>query len=224
MASDEVEGALRARRSIRRYTDEPVSEEVVRQILDEARWAPSWRNMQAWRVWVVTGRPLARFKETFGQSMSRDAPACPDIPMTTQWPPEYMARAERLMNERTAFVAASGEPVDTPEEAKARVADLFGAPCMLVFGVDARIAEAYATFDTGLLVQSVCLAAHGRGLGTCIMATPVRHCAALREVVPEHEDTRFVVVVALGHPVADAAINHFARERAELDEFVRWVS
>ena len=41
--------AIRARRSIRRYTDEPLRKEDVARILEAGRWAPSGRNNQAWR-------------------------------------------------------------------------------------------------------------------------------------------------------------------------------
>ena len=41
--------ALHERRSIRKYTDEPVSREVLLQILDAGRWAPSGKNNQPWK-------------------------------------------------------------------------------------------------------------------------------------------------------------------------------
>ena len=61
----EFESVVRGRRSIRAYTDQPVPDDLVREILDEARWAPSSRNTQAWSVWVVTGEALERFKAAF---------------------------------------------------------------------------------------------------------------------------------------------------------------
>lgn len=50
----EVLQAIRGRRSIRRYTDRPVSKEVLETLLDAARWAPSGGNQQRWRFIVVT--------------------------------------------------------------------------------------------------------------------------------------------------------------------------
>lgn len=35
-----------SRRSVRRYTDQPVSDEVLKNIVGAARFAPSWRNSQ----------------------------------------------------------------------------------------------------------------------------------------------------------------------------------
>ena len=46
--------AIRGRRSIRRYQDRPVEWEKIAQVLDAARLAPSWKNMQCWRFLVLT--------------------------------------------------------------------------------------------------------------------------------------------------------------------------
>jgi nitroreductase len=45
--------AISGRRSIRKYTARPVEPEKVRQVLNAARLAPSWKNMQCWRFLVL---------------------------------------------------------------------------------------------------------------------------------------------------------------------------
>ncbi|HJV36070.1 nitroreductase family protein [Geomonas sp.] len=46
---------VRDRRSIRKYQDRPVEWEKIEQLLDAARLAPSWKNMQCWRFLVLNG-------------------------------------------------------------------------------------------------------------------------------------------------------------------------
>ncbi len=46
--------AIETRRSIRRFTDQPVEPEKIKTILDAARKAPSWTNGQCWHFIVVT--------------------------------------------------------------------------------------------------------------------------------------------------------------------------
>jgi len=55
MSTDEnpVLRAIRDRRSIRRYTDEPVDERELTAILEAGRWAPSGLNNQPWRFLVI---------------------------------------------------------------------------------------------------------------------------------------------------------------------------
>jgi nitroreductase len=52
---NQVLEAIRARRSIRRYTDAPLRGEDVSRILEAGRWAPSGRNNQAWRFLALQG-------------------------------------------------------------------------------------------------------------------------------------------------------------------------
>ena len=47
---------FRDRRSIRKYKDLPVEREKIEQLLDAARLAPSWKNLQCWRF-LVLARP-----------------------------------------------------------------------------------------------------------------------------------------------------------------------
>ena len=45
--------ALFERRSIRKYTDEPVTRDDITTILEAGRWAPSGLNNQPWRFMVI---------------------------------------------------------------------------------------------------------------------------------------------------------------------------
>lgn len=51
--------AIRTRRSVRKFLDRPVEPEKLQAVLEAARMAPSWANMQCWRF-VVVRDPRAR--------------------------------------------------------------------------------------------------------------------------------------------------------------------
>lgn len=44
---------IKSRRSIRKYDDKPVPEELLIQILESVRWAPSWANSQCWEIVII---------------------------------------------------------------------------------------------------------------------------------------------------------------------------
>lgn len=48
--------AIKTRRSIRKYQDRPVEEEKLKAVLESVQMAPSWANMQCWRLVVVKDR------------------------------------------------------------------------------------------------------------------------------------------------------------------------
>ena len=76
----ELDAVLRKRRSMRKYQpDRKVSREQVEEILKAATLAPSWKNSQTARYYVVMSDDmLKKVKETclpaFNQTNSKDAP------------------------------------------------------------------------------------------------------------------------------------------------------
>ena len=51
---------IKGRRSIRKFTSESVSEELIVNILEAGRWAPSGLNNQPWRFAVITDTGLMK--------------------------------------------------------------------------------------------------------------------------------------------------------------------
>ncbi len=49
---------IKSRRSVRKFTSEPVSDELTERILEAGRWAPSGLNNQPWRFAVITDSEL----------------------------------------------------------------------------------------------------------------------------------------------------------------------
>ncbi len=49
---------IKSRRSVRAFTDEQISKEVLEKIVDSARFSPSWKNGQIARYNVVTDRAV----------------------------------------------------------------------------------------------------------------------------------------------------------------------
>ena len=60
---------VQTRRSLRTYLDKPVEQEKLEYVLEAARLAPSWKNMQCWRFIVVEdAAERAALAECMGES------------------------------------------------------------------------------------------------------------------------------------------------------------
>lgn len=74
----ELQQALEKRRSIRQYLSKPVEEEKINELLYAASLAPSWKNSQVSRYYVVSGPDtLLKIKSAlaeFNQKNACDAP------------------------------------------------------------------------------------------------------------------------------------------------------
>jgi len=211
----ETSESIRGRRSVRVFLPDVPPPELVKSILDDARWAPSWGNSQAWHVYVLTGSALDMVKKAYVQFSREGAESPTDLEMPTraQWSERVLGR----MN-----LTPPGETWTPPPGPT--IWEMYGAPYLLLFAIDPNLVPHYACFDAGLLAENVCLAAHDKGLGTVIMAVAVRYPDVLRKAIPEASGKHFVVGVALGYPDPAAAQNTAPRARADLDELVSWVA
>ncbi len=65
----ELTEAIVERRSVRRFTDYYVTDDEIKELLEAARWAPSWGNGQVWEFIVVRGRDLIeKITGTYGKT------------------------------------------------------------------------------------------------------------------------------------------------------------
>lgn len=211
----QVSHAIRERRSTRAFLPEPVDAEMIGQILDLAKWAPSWANTQDWNVFVVTGEPLARIKAAMRAAVEKGAEPTPEIPFPPREWPEYLAA--RMNPRRPALEAQSRRSPDAGSSV------FYGAPCLILLAIDAALPPAYACLDAGAFAQTLCLAAEDRGFATCVMAMAVRFPGILHAEIPGSEGKRFVLGIALGLSDHLAVVNRGERNRIDTAEFVTFV-
>jgi len=58
----DVYEAVKSRRAVRGFKDEPVPREMLERVLSAAAWSPSGSNIQPWNTYVLTGTPLSELK------------------------------------------------------------------------------------------------------------------------------------------------------------------
>ena len=100
---------IKKRRSIRKYTDQPVTDEQIRQLLEAAMAAPSASNIQPWEFVVVRDPDLKRqLAQTHTWSyMAADAAAvfvvCGNERASHHWVEDASAATENLLLAVTAL-------------------------------------------------------------------------------------------------------------------------
>ena len=102
MSAREVIDLIKKRRSIRKYTDEPVSDEDIRIMLEAAMAAPSGSNIQPWEFVVVRDADLKQqLAETHQWSkMCSDAAVVFVVlgdPSTKHWIADTSAATQNLL-------------------------------------------------------------------------------------------------------------------------------
>jgi len=219
----DIVAAVKERRSIRKFRKEPVPEALIRDILEQARWSPSWGNTQSWEFYVITGEPLEAVKEANRRKIIEGVAPSPDIPMPLEWPDRMKARYMGVGKSVLTALDVARDDKESRSRYNADMFHLFDAPCLIIAVQDKSVSSRYALLDIGLILQTFCLLAHGKGLATCIMACAIAFPEVLRSIAKIPEDRTIVMGVVAGYPDEDAAINRFERQRASVDDFVSWV-
>jgi nitroreductase len=220
-----VDDAIISRHSIRAYLPKPVGDEIVSDILDVARRAPSGTNMQPWRVHVLTGekrrvvceRVVAAFDDpAVNAQHSEEYNYYPK-----QWFSPYIERRRTVGYALYALLGiAKGEKAKMHAQ-HARNFRFFDAPVGLVFTIDRRL-EIGSWLDYGMFLQNIMVAARARGLDTCPQAAFAQfHRILSAELeLPEHEQV--VCGMSLGYADMSAPENALISEREPVENFSRF--
>jgi nitroreductase len=192
---------LRTTGSIRTFSDEPVSDVILYAVLDDARFAPSGGNRQAWHVIVVKDTERRRALRDLYLDGWHDyiahvlAGLIPFSPLASD---EDRASA---LSKRDAAIALSkpdGFP-ETLDEVPVRL--VICADLTSLAATDRDLGRYQITGGASIypFVWSILLAAHVRGLGGVMTTIATRNEAGVRDVLDIPNDQIVASIVALGH-------------------------
>ena len=201
----ELEHAWRERRSIRAFKPEPLPRATIDRIFEAAQRAPSWCNVQPWRV-VVTEPPLTA--QLAGELVAAAKSQLPhaEVPFPLDYPPPYK-------DHRVACGVALYQAMGIARDDKAKRYDawlrnyaLFDAPHLAVVACDRRLGP-YAFVDVGVWLGYVLTAAQALGVDTCPMASVAAYPEALRARLPIAETDVILFGITFGHADEEAPAN-----------------
>lgn len=204
-----IESILRTRHSARAFKNEEISEGLIREIIADAQFAPSWCNSQPWKVYVVTGEAAKKMHETHKNNVVNKERAWTDVV-----PPQFEDDSwtkEEWVNMRAFFKAAdvSSDPADACEDKLGFLEASswnFHAPA-IVYITMPKNATMFSAYDIGAFGYGVTLAAHERGI-SCIPAYEfVRYPQEIRSVFDIPEDEAIFMGIGMGYAQEDADLN-----------------
>ncbi len=219
-----VSEALASRFTARAFLETPVGGDVLRDILDRARQAPSGGNLQPWHVWVIGGDEMKRFKALIRKRMETDPfgeGGEYDI-----YPPKlkepYRSRRFQCGEDLYATIDIAREDKAGRLAQFARNFDFFGAPAAFFFYLDRTMGPPQWS-DVGMFLQSIMLLARERGLHTCPQeAWSVWHKTA-GEFFAIPDELMMFCGMGIGHLDESQPINTLRTRRAPLEEIATFV-
>ena len=212
--------ALKKRTSIRQFTPEPVSDELLREIVGTAAWAPSGGNLQPWRIYVVNGESMTRLREFLKTRPPLEEPEYDMYPAGLVEP--YRSNRFAIGEQMYATMGIAREDKEARRRWFGNNNDFFGAPAALFCFMDRQMAGPQWS-DCGMYLQSLMLLAVEKGLSTCPQEYwSLRH-GAITEFVGAPENEMLFCGVAIGHADATHPVNGLRSERMPLDMWAKFV-
>lgn len=181
---EEFRKVVRSRRSVRRFTDEPVPEQVLDDCLELATLAPNSSNLQPWEFFVVRTPDLkAKLAEAcLGQNAAKTAPALivvvarPDTwrqhsqMALEQWPEETMPGIVEKYYSKIAPLHYNQGPFGLFGAAKKAAGLFVGLTRPVPRGpYSLNEMKIWATKSTALAAENLMLALRAHGYDSCPM-------------------------------------------------------
>ena len=215
-----VTEALKARTSVRAFSDKPVGECTVHELLEAARWSPSGGNLQPWKVIVVAGAQrdaVARLASTtIMENPAGEADEYPIYPKGLGEP--YRSRRYEVGEAMYVLLGIPKEDRAARLQWVIRNFEFFGAPVGLFFVIERSMGHGQWA-HLGMFMQSLALVAQEAGLATCMQES----WGMVRKTLHRHfeltDDQVIYCGMALGYGDSDEAVNTLRTARAEVGEF-----
>lgn len=221
-----VDTAIMTRRSLRAFLPTPVPRDVIEDILRVASRSPSGTNTQPWKVYVLTGEAKA--------DLSRKILAAHDDPeerathrdeydyYPTEWKSPFIDRRRKVGWDLYGLLGIAKTDKARMHAQHGRNYEFFGAPVGLMFTID-RVMQQGSWLDYGMFLQSVMVAARGRGLDTCPQAAFMQFHRIIAAHVGIPDNEQLVCGMSLGHADPDAVENTLVTEREPIGGFTRFL-
>ena len=218
------EQVVSSRQSVRGYKKDVVPRELIEDIINLARRAPSSMNTQPWHVHVVTGVALDEVRTRNMEEMLAGAEPKRDINSHKEYEGVHRFRQVAIAKKLFAAMGIAREDKDKRQDWVMRGFRQFDAPVSLVLTYDRNLDPgAVVHFDLGALCYGIVLAAWDRGLGTVINGQGIMRSDIVREVANIPEDQIIMTCIAMGYPDDSFAANGVRADREEPADFVRYV-
>lgn len=203
---------ISSRKSIRRYTEDPIPDEILDKILEAARWAPSGENEQPWKLIVVkdpeTKKEIGEISK-IGTGQRMTAEYC-----LGQLQPRFKDIEDEEKKESLMKFLCSGEVSAFPSK----------APVLVVV-----VGSLHGMFDTpydlSACIENMLLEAHSLGVGACWIHGPavyprmVEKLKILLKIPVGMGEYKVLSIVSFGWP---HGTRKHPRPKKALEEIVYW--
>lgn len=215
-----VTEAVAARRSIRSFLDTPVSDSLLRELLEKAARAPSGGNVQPWQVRVINGTRTHDFLAYLQNQEMREQPAYDIYPKDL--PSPYRDSRFKVGEDMYGLLGIPREDKAARFAHLARNYEFFGAPAAFFCLIDKTMGPPQWS-DLGMFLQTFMLLAQEAGIDTCAQEAWATRPKAVTSFLQTPDNLMLFCGMAIGYRNPEAPVNTLVSDRMPLESWATFV-
>ena len=230
MDDSTVDEVINARKSVRAFTSELPSRQLIQHILEVASRAPSGVNTQPWKVYVLEGKVRNELCEKVCEAyevVSKNPELEKEFQEAYSYYPEkwFSPYIDRRRENGWSLYGLLG--IEKGEKEKMflqhqRNFKFFDAPVGLFFTIHKDLGTG-SILDYGMFLQNVMISAQSHGLSTCPQAAWNKFSKIILPRIGASADEMLVCGMAIGYADKADRVNTFQTPRAKAEEFINWL-
>mgnify|MGYP001045741866 CR=1 FL=1 len=199
-----IDRVIANRYSCRSFSERSVSQRLIEEVLEVARFAPSGANIQPWHVYALAGERKLQVSAALlkAHQMAGDQHVSEYKYYANDLPLPYLNRRHEFGRLFYGSLGIAQTDMEGRANQTATNYMFFGAPVGLIITMDRRL-EAGSFIDMGMFIQSVMLALVGRGLHSCPQETFAKYHKILRPLLSIPDEQFVVCGLSVGYAEHD---------------------
>lgn len=216
----EVSEAVNSRQSIRAFTDQEVSDELIQRLLEKSARAASGGNLQPWKIFVINNETMINFLKFQEDWTDPETPAYDIYPENLSEP--YKTSRYEVGSEMYSILDIDRDDKEGRFKQMLENFKFFGAPSAFFCFVDRQMGRPQWS-DLGMFLQNFMLLAKEVGLDTCPQEAWAIKQESVTAFVKAPDELMLFCGMAIGYRDDEAKINRLRTERRPFEDWATFV-
>jgi nitroreductase len=211
----DLEKLIKGRRSIRKWKNQEVPDELLKKAVELATWAPNGGNYQGWRFIIVKQKEIIAKMANAVQAVSDKIASWPEAKSWQEDVKRYQKNASFFRNAPACIGVVSGR-YQSPMDKVLMARESFDPEAKEIMGF--RRSAPTAVQSTAAAVATMLLAFHQMGLGAVWLVSPIQAKKEIEAILNVPSNIDLICLIAVGYPGESPQ-----KERKPVEEVLEFV-
>ena len=216
----EVSEAVNSRQSIRAFTDQEVSDELIQRLLEKSARAASGGNLQPWKIFIINNETMINFLKFQEDWADSETPAYDIYPENLTEP--YKTSRYEVGAEMYSILDIDRDNKEGRFKQMLENFKFFGAPSAFFCFVDRQMGRPQWS-DLGMFLQNFMLLAKEAGLDTCPQEAWAIKQESVTAFVKAPDELMLFCGMAIGYKDDKAKINKLRTQRRPFEDWATFI-